>query len=79
VRYAAVVAVVARWWNGRFGRMARGDVRLVEQAGCWTVEIVEGGSEGGSTSWDYTSEAEARAFVARCLETGGDGWRELRA
>jgi hypothetical protein len=42
------------------------------------VEIYEGGVEGRSASWNYATEVQARAQVARCLEAGGDGWRPLR-
>jgi hypothetical protein len=73
------MALVARWWNGRFGRLARRDVRLSEAGGRWTVEVFEGGVEGRSASWEYDMEEAARAQVERCLETGGDGWRSLRA
>jgi hypothetical protein len=45
----------------------------------WTVEVLEGGVEGRSASWGYDSEDAARAQVRRCIETGGDGWRQLRA
>ena len=51
---------------------------LSEAAGRWTVEALEGGAEGRSASWAYATETEARAQANRCLETGGDGWRELR-
>jgi hypothetical protein len=80
VRYAALVTVVVgRWWNGRYGRLARRDVRLSVSAGHWTVDIAEGGTEGRSASWEFDDETEARALVAWCLETGGDGWRQLSA
>src|SRR5258706_4023851 len=59
------MAVVARWWNGRFGRLARRDVRLSDAGGRWTVEAVEGGVDGRSASWAYTTEEAARAQVDR--------------
>ena len=65
------MATVARWWNGRFGRLARRDVRLSETGGRWRVEVSEGGVEGRSASWEYDTEAAARAQVER---VPGDGW-----
>ncbi|WP_238018615.1 hypothetical protein KZZ52_49925 [Dactylosporangium sp. AC04546] len=71
------MAIVARWWNGRFGRLARRDVWLFESAGRWTVEALEGGVEGRSASWEFNSEAAARTRVDELLVVG-DGWRSMR-
>jgi hypothetical protein len=73
---ARVEKVAGRWWNGRWGRLARRDVRLV-CASVWRVEALTGGAEGKSKVWEFANEAEARAMVNRLLETGGDGWRDL--
>lgn len=70
--------LVERHWNGNFGRLARRDIWLWEQDGRWTVEICVGGIDSGRLSeWSYDAESQARAMLRRCLETGGDGWREL--
>lgn len=72
--------MAARYWNGRYGRLARRDIWLWadEPRGTWTVEICNGGVDTGlRAEWTYPDEPAARAQVARCLDTGGDGWREL--
>jgi hypothetical protein len=67
--------LVQRWWNGRWGRLARRDVRLVHQQR-WTVEAVDGGVEGKVKTWTFDSEDQARELVNRLLAVG-DGWREI--
>jgi hypothetical protein len=69
--------LVERWWNGRFGRLARRDVWLY-QSTTWRVESREGdGDSGRGNTWTFDDEEQARAMVRRLLETGGDGWRDL--
>jgi len=70
------VAVVGKWWNGRWGRLARRDVRLVVETE-WRVEALTGGVEGKLKSWTFNNETDARAMVDRLLTTGGDGWRGM--
>src|SRR5690606_40748346 len=71
--------LVERWWNGRFGRMSRRDVWLYKQT-TWRVQCRIGDADNGKAStWDLADEKEARALVRRLLETGGDGWRDLKA
>jgi hypothetical protein len=69
--------LVERWWNGRFGRLARRDVWLYGSA-TWRVESREGDADSGrGNTWTFDDEEQARAMVRRLLETGGDGWRDL--
>jgi hypothetical protein len=67
--------VVAHWWNGTWGRMARRDVYL-RTGQVWQVELREGGAEGRVMVRVFDSEADARAFVDRAL-AAESGWREL--
>lgn len=66
---------VGRWWNGSLGTMTRRDVFLrVEQV--WEVEARQGGVEGTSGVFTFTSEQEARQFVERC-KVAPWVWRDL--
>lgn len=64
------------YWNGRWGRLARLDVVLYEDAGRWVVEQRVGGVEGRITATEFDGEEAARDRV-RDLLAGGDDWREL--
>ena len=63
-------------WNGRWGRLARHDVLLYEDAGQWTVEHRVGGAEGHSRWAEFTDQDAAMEHVAGLL-AAGDAWREL--
>jgi hypothetical protein len=63
-------------WNGRFGRLARVDVLLFEEAGRWIVEHRIGGIEGRCTETEFDREDAALDRV-RDLLAGADDWREL--
>lgn len=70
--------LIERWWNGSFGTMTRKEVRLSMESPKWTVEIQRGSIERDKmTSWTFDDEAQARAFLARCIETGGEGWQRM--
>lgn len=64
------------WWNGSWGRMARRDVLLYEDAGRWLIEIRQGGAEGRSAWREYDDEDAALDRV-QALISVGDGWRQL--
>lgn len=69
-----------RWWNGRFGRLARRDLWLeTDGDGHWKVRARQG--DGDSRIWAHwhDDEAEARAEIAAMIErTGGpDEWRDI--
>lgn len=68
--------LVQAWWNGRW-RLARRDVHLKFRPARWVVETREGGPAGSSRTWEYDTERQARQMVDRCVETGGDGWRDV--
>ena len=64
------------YWNGRFGRPARHDVLLYEDAGFWRVEHRMGGSEGWTRWYDHEDEDGALDRV-RDLLAVSDSWRQL--
>lgn len=64
------------WWNGTWGRLARRDIYLWEDAGQWTVEARQGGAEGRSRRYDRLDEDAAMDCVRGLLLQPGD-WREL--
>ena len=64
------------YWNGRWGRLARRDIVLFEDAGLWTVEVRVGGVEGRSQLIEYENE-DAALDRLRDLLAGADDWREL--
>lgn len=64
------------FWNGRWGRLARVDILLYDDAGRWIVEHRTGGVEGRSTMIDFESEDAALDRV-RDLLAGSDDWRDL--
>lgn len=69
--------LIGRWWNGRFGRIARRDIWLVQTV-TWQVMYRIGDAETGKAgSSDHETEDAARAAVDDLIASGGDGWREL--
>jgi hypothetical protein len=64
------------YWNGRWGRLARHDVLLFEDAGRWSVEHRIGGTEGRS-AWAEFDDEDAALDHVRDLLAGTDDWREL--
>jgi hypothetical protein len=64
------------YWNGRWGRLARVDIVLYEDAGRWIVEERTGGVEGRSVMYEFDQEDAALDRV-RDLLAGTDDWREL--
>ena len=46
------------YWNGRWGRLARHDLMIYEDAGLWRVEHRTGGVEGRSR-WDEFEDEDA--------------------
>ena len=64
------------WWNGKWGRMARRDVLIYEDAGQWWIEAREGGAEGRSLWRDYPAEDAAMDCV-HGLIAGSDRWRQM--
>jgi hypothetical protein len=65
-----------KWWNGRWGRLARTDVFIHVDGDMWMVELREGGREGRSR-WLDARDEDAALNIARDLMIGSDGWREL--
>jgi hypothetical protein len=70
---------LGRWSNQRWDADRRDIWLLVEDDGSWTVKIGAGPVDQAqyTASWNYPSEAQARARVEHCIATGGDGWSEI--
>jgi hypothetical protein len=65
-------------WNNRWGRLARMDILVYEDAGIWTVEAREGGADGTSRWFELPSEDLATDCVRDLISASGfDDWREL--
>lgn len=64
------------WWNGRFGRLARRDIKIHLDDNGWRVEAIEGGTEGRRRCWEPPTEEDALLLVDE-LMAGSDGWQEL--
>jgi hypothetical protein len=54
VRKLGDVQLVQRWWNGRFGRLARRDIWL-EQDTTWQVRSRKGDGASPATTWRFES------------------------
>ena len=67
-----------QWWNGRWGRIARRDLYLREDAGVWLVEDRLGGADGRSQFYEHHDEDAALERV-RVLMAASDGWQEVGA
>jgi len=74
------VELRGRWWNGRFGRLARRDIWLHTDGTAWRVEARAGDGDADKWRHEYADEDEARSVVAAMMErTGGRGaWRDLQ-
>jgi hypothetical protein len=71
------VELVQRWWNGRFGRLARRDVWL-EQGTVWRVRARQGDGDSPMKTWTFTNRAEADVLVQRLVTAEpADGWRDI--
>jgi hypothetical protein len=83
VYYQRVDDLRGRWWNGKWGRLARRDIWLRETAAGWTVTAREGIDEHERRkTWPPTDEAAARALCADLTDVVTDDplsaeWREL--
>jgi hypothetical protein len=64
------------YWNGLWGRLARVDVVVFEDAGRWVIEHRVGGVEGRVAVTEHDSEEAALERVRALTAEGGD-WREL--
>jgi hypothetical protein len=64
------------WWNGRWGRLARRDIKIFTDGQSWSVEDLQGGVEGRLRAVDGLTDERART-MAEDLMAGGDGWRDM--
>lgn len=74
--YRRGVQLLGRWWNGRWGRLARHDIWLKADT-VWRVEARRG--DGDSKVWSHDYDTEASAIIdAMIARTGGqDQWRDI--
>lgn len=64
------------WWNGRWGKLARYDVKVyAEGRQRWRVEAWTGGVEGRVRAWDHLDAAQTRELFADLTEEGD--WRDM--
>jgi hypothetical protein len=71
------VELVQRWWNGRFGRLARRDVWL-ERDTTWRVRARDGDGDSPTKTWTFNNRAEADALVHRLITAEpADGWKDI--
>ena len=73
------VELVERWWNKRWGRLARRDIWLERDGDQYRVRAREGGSDGSENAWEYACEPDARAMVRQLIDSGGgiEQWNDL--
>ena len=72
--------LIENWWNGVHGGGARRDIWLSANpdGSRWMVEIFTGANfTEDRASWIFADESEARQWLARCFELGGEGWRQM--
>ena len=76
-----------RWWNGRWGRLARREVFLKSADGQWTdgeradgdwvVELRRGGEGGRTRTRTFGSETEALDWIENAVLEADGGWRQV--
>lgn len=67
---------VGWYWNRRWGRLARRDVKIYSDGRSWHVEAVQGGVEGRVRRFDDLDESGAKA-LADNLMSESDGWQDM--
>lgn len=75
--YRELVEVRGRWWNGKWGRMARADIWLMYDGQHWRVRGRLGGDGGREVNYQFDHEWSARAMVDRMMNAAGGSWRDL--
>jgi hypothetical protein len=69
--------VRGRWWNGKWGRLARRDIWLMYDGQHWRVRGRVGGDEGREVNYQFDQEWAARAMVDRMMKASVGDWRDL--
>jgi hypothetical protein len=67
---------VSWWWNGRWGRVARRDIKIYTDGDRWWLDDMRGGVEGTvrtTRDLDQTTAIE----LATSLMDGSDGWQDM--
>lgn len=67
---------VSWWWNGRWGRIARRDIKIYTDSGRWWLDDVRGGVEGTVRTVSDLDETTA-TDVANQLMGDSDGWQDM--
>jgi hypothetical protein len=71
--------LVRWWWNGRWGHLARKDVKIYREGDGYLVEVIEGGAEGRHRAWPSLPSEETALELAINLMSGSgsNGWKEM--
>lgn len=71
--------LVERWWNGKYGRLARKEVRVYhEVAERWTVEVAAGELDDARVkAVQFADERSAREYATHCRDAVPDNWKSL--
>jgi hypothetical protein len=72
-----VVELRGRYWNGRYGRMARRDLWLKTDGKTWHVEARQGDGDADVWSSGPLREYEARKLIDDMRERTGGGWKDI--
>jgi len=78
VPYGGLVERRRHYWNGKWGRIARKDILISEDAGRWLIEARDGGAEGRSR-WPECTDEDAALIIVRDLMSDEHGWKEIRS
>ena len=66
------------YWNSKWGRLARMDILVSEDAGHWWVEAREGGADGKSRWFELPNEDLMTDCVRDLIAVSGfEEWKEL--
>lgn len=66
------------WWNGRWGRIARRDIKIYTDGGRWWLDDVRGGVDGTVRTVRNLDETTAGELAAG-LMAGSDDWQNMMA
>ncbi len=70
-----MTTLVAAWWNGKWGHLARRNIYLRTDDIAYEVSAIEDAGEGRCRYWTLPSESIALALVADLMDDD-EGWRE---
>ncbi len=70
-------ALEGRWWNGKYGRIARRDLWLYTNGYVWRVDARQGDGDARVWSKQFTSEQEARQLTEDMMARADSQWKDL--